>query len=112
MMIASPSLQSATAALAIAQQDFPAGTLRIWDVRVDAEFRRQGLGSALVFSLIESARALECRAVSAVAPANNFPANAFLAKLGFELSGLDEKRLTNHDLVKEAVTLFWYLPLG
>ncbi len=34
-----------------------------------------------------------------------------LAKSGFELAGVDDHRNSNHDLVKEAVTLFWYAPL-
>jgi len=32
-------------------------------------------------------------------------------KLDFELSGIDLRRHTNHDLVKERATLFWYATL-
>ena len=42
---------------------------------------------------------------------DNYPAAQFFVKCGFELAGLDCRRWTNHDLVKEAVTLFWYASL-
>ena len=42
---------------------------------------------------------------------NNVPAARFLAKAGFDLTGLDTHWGSNHDLVKEAVTLFWYAGL-
>ena len=41
----------------------------------------------------------------------NHPAGQLAAKAGFELAGLDTRFHTNHDLVKEAVTLFWYAAL-
>lgn len=81
------------------------------DVRVDFDRRRDGLGSALIFQAINYAREIEARAVRAITPSNNQPAAALLAKLGFELAGLDTFRESNHDLVKERTTLVWYLPL-
>src|SRR3954464_8462752 len=38
-------------AVAIAQPDPARGTLRLLDVRVDYDFRRQGLGTAMVFQI-------------------------------------------------------------
>jgi ribosomal protein S18 acetylase RimI-like enzyme len=81
------------------------------DLRVDFDFRRQGLATAMLFQVIQSAREAKLRAVAAESVANNNPANQLLAKLGFVLGGLDSLRNSNHDLVKEAVTLFWYLTL-
>jgi GNAT superfamily N-acetyltransferase len=98
-------------ALLVARRDHAAGTLRLIDVRVDYDYRRQGLGTALVYHAIGQARDLGLRAMSAETLTNNVPASALLAKCGFELSGVDTRRRTNHDLVKEAVTLFWYVPL-
>ncbi|HYO08178.1 MAG TPA: GNAT family N-acetyltransferase [Tepidisphaeraceae bacterium] len=98
-------------AMLLARPDPAAGTLRIVDLRVDYDYRRQGMGTALVFHLIQMARDGAFRAIGAEALTNNLPANALLARCGFELSGVDTRRRTNHDLVKEAVTLFWYVPL-
>ena len=100
------------AALAVAQLDLSSDVLRLVDIRVDYDLRRQGIGSAMLFQLIASARERNVRAVSAQTTTNNLPANQFLAKAGFELTGFDTHLRSNHDLVKEAVTLFWYMPLN
>ncbi len=99
-------------AAATARPDPVAGVLRIIDLRVDFEFRRQGLASALLFQLIQEARQKEFRALAANAPADDFPAIQLLAKLGFEPCGLDTHYGSNHDLVKESVVLFFYLVLN
>jgi ribosomal protein S18 acetylase RimI-like enzyme len=80
-------------------------------LRVDYDFRRQGIGIAMIFQLIAAARQRQARAVFARARANNQPAQQFLAKSGFELAGLDTHFTSNHDLVKETVMLFWYAAL-
>ena len=98
-------------AMLLARPDPAAGTIRLVDVRVDYDYRRQGMGTALVYALIQHAREQESRAVAAETLSNNQPAGALLAKCGFELSGVDTRRRSNHDLVKEAVTLFWYAAL-
>ena len=98
-------------ALAVARLDAAAKTLRLLDVRVDYDFRRQGIGSALAYALIAAARDSGLRAVAAETPANNFPAAQYLLKVGFELTGFDTHLRSNHDLVKESVALFWYIPL-
>jgi len=98
-------------ALAVARQDPQRQTLDLVDLRVDYDFRRQGLGSAMLFQLIAGARDAGLRAVSATTLTNNVPAARFLAKSGFDLGGVDTHFATNHDLVKEAVTLFWYAAL-
>ncbi|MGB7158128.1 MAG: GNAT family N-acetyltransferase [Tepidisphaeraceae bacterium] len=86
-------------------------TLHIVDLRIDYEQRRQGIGTAMLYQLIGEARELGLRAVSAETRTNNLPANQLLAKCGFELSGVDTRRHSNHDVVKEAATLFWYAAL-
>ena len=98
-------------AMLLARTDPPAGTIRIVDVRVDYDYRRQGMGTALVYALIQQAREQGLRAVAAETISNNQPAGALLAKCGFQLSGVDTRRRSNHDVVKEAVTLFWYAAL-
>jgi ribosomal protein S18 acetylase RimI-like enzyme len=95
----------------LAQPLQPHQVLQVLDVRVDFDIRRQGLGSALLFQAIQTARDEKHRAVMIETSANNHPAAQLLDKLGFQLSGLDTLRKSNHDLVKEAVTLFWYCVL-
>jgi GNAT superfamily N-acetyltransferase len=98
-------------ALLVATSDPSAGLLRIHELRVDFDHRREGLGLALVYQAISQARDQELRAVAAETTTDNWPAAMLLTKCGFDLTGLDERRKTNHDLVKEAVTLFWYAAL-
>ena len=104
-------IEDAPVAMLLAVPDPSAGTLRIVDLRVDYDFRRQGMGLALVYQAIQSARESGLRAIHAQTLSNNVPAAALLAKCGFDLSGVDTRRRSNHDLVKEAVTLFWYAAL-
>jgi hypothetical protein len=66
---------------------------------------------ALIYRAINRARDLELRAVFAEVPANNFPANQLLLKCSFELAGVDTRRHSNHDVVKESATLLWYAAL-
>jgi ribosomal protein S18 acetylase RimI-like enzyme len=98
-------------AAAGAQPDASHRTLRVIDVRVDYDFRRQGLGTVMMYQIIEEARRRELRAVRVETRTNNFPANQFLQKLAFDLAGLDTQRHSNHDIVKETATLFWYAAL-
>ena len=62
---------------------------------------------ALLFQVIAMARQAECRAVAAELTTDNCPGAHLLAKCGFEIAGIDARRHSNHDLVKEAVTLLW-----
>jgi ribosomal protein S18 acetylase RimI-like enzyme len=87
------------------------GTLRIQDLRIDFEHRHEGLGSAMIYKAITDARERQLRAVVADTRTDNVPAAQLLTKCGFELAGLDTRKNTNHDLVKEQVTLHWYASL-
>ena len=85
--------------------------LELIDLRVDYEYRRQGLGSAMLYQILTYGREHTLRAVTAATLTNNLPAARFLSKAGFDLGGIDTHFFSNHDLVKEAVTLFWYAAL-
>lgn len=98
-------------ALLMMRRESPAKIMRITELRVDSDYRRQGIASALVFQCVRETREQNFRAVAAETTTDNAPANDFLAKCGFELAGIDTHRWTNHDLVKECVTLYWYAPL-
>ena len=88
-----------------------AGIFRLIDLRVDFDFRRQGLASAMMFQMIQEGAQRELRAVMVKSAADDFPMLELLAKLGFEPAGLDTHYHSNHDLVKESVVLFFYLTL-
>src|SRR3954463_9019563 len=60
-------------ALAAAMPDPSRGALRIIELRVDFDQRRLGLGSALLYSLINEARTRELRAVMAETTTDNHP---------------------------------------
>ena len=61
-------------ALLLAQPQPQYGTLRVIDVRVDYDFRREGLATAMLFQAISHARDLELRAVTAETRTDNLPA--------------------------------------
>jgi ribosomal protein S18 acetylase RimI-like enzyme len=98
-------------ALLVAQHQPDFNTLTVVDLRVDFDHRRQGLAMAMLFQTIAEARQREWRAVKVECRTDNVPACQLLAKAGFELAGLDTHRRSNHDLVKESATLFWYAGL-
>lgn len=96
------------AALLVADLEPQFRTLRIGELRVDSDFRRQGLATAMIYQTIAFGREQGVRAVCTQTLTSNGPAHRLLAKCGFDLAGVDTRRLTNHDLVKESSTLFWY----
>ena len=98
-------------ALLLAQPVHAMNVMKILDLRVDYDFRRQGIGLAMMYQAIAQARNSELRAVMAETLTNNHPANQFMLKCSFELAGIDSKRRSNHDLVKEAATMIWYASL-
>ena len=98
-------------AFILAVPESAGGILKVLDLRVDEDYRRQGLGTALLFQAIAEARKLELRAVKMETLANNMPAALLLRKCSFDLCGIDTHRQSNHDLVKDTVTLVWYAAL-
>lgn len=106
-MVAEAETGQGPVALLLARVDPEHGVMRLLELRVDFDHRRQGLGTALLFGLIGEARNLELRAVSGETRTNNMPAARLMAKCGFDLSGVDTARHTNYDLVKESATLLW-----
>lgn len=95
-------------ALVFAQPDGGRGVMNVLDFRVDSDVRRQGIATVLLFQLIERAKDADLRAAYVTTRTNNAPAAKLLQKLGWVMAGIDTKRHSNHDLVKEAATLMWY----
>lgn len=104
-------LADSVAASLLAQPRPELRTLHLVDLRIDYDFRRQGMGMSLVCAAIAHAREQDCRAITTETTSQNDPMMQLLRKLGFEPAGLDTFRFTNHDLVKEQATLLWCLPL-
>jgi len=98
-------------AMLLAQPRPANGTMQLLDVRVDYDYRKQGLGSALLYQAIQFARDAGYRAISAATLASNYPAAQFLLKAGFEAAGLDTHRVNNQSRAQQSVTLLWYAPL-
>lgn len=97
--------------LLIAQERPAAAVMELIDVRVDYDFRRQGIATVMTLQLIEHAREKALRATTAVTRSNNGPAARMLDKLNFDFSGLDTHRFSNHDLVKEQAAVLWHYEL-
>jgi GNAT superfamily N-acetyltransferase len=85
--------------------------LRIWNLLVDQEYRRRGIGTKLMRSAESFALEKHCRAISLETQATNWPALSFYLKLGFEICGVDDHLYTNHDLQRKEVALFLYREL-
>ncbi|MDB5333932.1 MAG: hypothetical protein JWP03_5083 [Phycisphaerales bacterium] len=103
--------EGAMVALCVAQPTPEFGTMKLIDLRVDFDHRREGLATAMLYQVIAESRERELRAVTAESRTDNLPAARMLAKLAFDLAGLDTQRHSNHDLVKESATLLWYAAL-
>ena len=85
--------------------------LRVWNLLVDQEYRRQGIGTELMHRAEEFGIERHCRAISADAQATNWPALTFYSKMGFEICGVDDHFYTNRDLERKEVALFLYREL-
>ena len=85
--------------------------LRVWNLLVDEEHRRQGIGTGLMHRAEEFGIKHHCRAISVEAQATNWPARGFYMKMGFEICGVDDHYYTNRDLERKEVALFLYREL-
>jgi ribosomal protein S18 acetylase RimI-like enzyme len=103
--------ESSVVGLLSARHDVSRGVIEVLDVRVDYDFRREGIATAMMYQLLTYAREQASRAIRAQSLSNNLPFNSLLAKVGFEINGIDLRYRSNHDLVKEQATIIWYLPL-
>jgi ribosomal protein S18 acetylase RimI-like enzyme len=85
--------------------------LRVWNLLVDQEYRRQGIGTELIQRAEQFGIDRRCRAISVETQATNWPALAFYVKMGFEICGVDDHYYTNRDLERKEVALFLYREL-
>jgi ribosomal protein S18 acetylase RimI-like enzyme len=85
--------------------------LKIQNLLVDRDHRRQGIGTELLRRAIEFAEEKRCRAISLEAQATNWPALNFYLSAGFQVCGVDDHHYTNRDLDRKEVALFLYREL-
>ena len=84
----------------------------IWNLMLDVDVRRMGLGRRLVDHSIEWARYRKLRAVMLETQTNNVPACRFYHKMGFQLVGVNDAFYTNFDYQRDEISLFWSYPLA
>ncbi|MGQ9849868.1 MAG: GNAT family N-acetyltransferase [Aggregatilineaceae bacterium] len=86
-------------------------TAWVWNLMLDQDVRRRGLGRALFWRAVSWARRQGYRALVFETQTNNVPACRFYAAMGCRLDGLRETLYTNNDLARGEVALFWVYPL-
>jgi ribosomal protein S18 acetylase RimI-like enzyme len=81
---------------------------KIWNLLVDEEYRRQGIGTELMRRAKEFAIRHDCRAIAVETQTTNWPALNFYLKRGLQICAVDDHFYTNHDLERKEVALFLY----
>lgn len=84
----------------------------LWNVIVDRDYRRQGLGRKFVRRAVEWGRKLGLRALLLETQNNNINACRFYQAMSFRLCGINDHYYTNDDLTKGEVAIFWVYELG
>lgn len=72
--------------------------MRIWDLLIDDDFRRSGIGSQLMDLAKVEARKVGARMLVLETQSCNVPAINFYLQHGFELIGFDLAHYTNNDI--------------
>jgi ribosomal protein S18 acetylase RimI-like enzyme len=87
------------------------GVAKVWNLLVDEDYRRQGIGTELLRRAKEFATENHCRAITVETQTTNWPALNFYLKMGFQICAVDDHFYTNHDLERKEVALFLYCEL-
>jgi GNAT superfamily N-acetyltransferase len=83
-------------------------TLWLVDIRVRAENRGTGVGTALIGGLLDESRRTSLRGIFVETQIRNYPAVCFYRRRGFEISGFNDHLYTNHDLDEGDVALYLF----
>ena len=80
-------------------------TLLIHHLYVEQQFKRKGIGSALLIFAQKRARELSVRMITLETQTSNYPAIQFYLKNGFQLIGLNVNSYSNEDMEKKEVLI-------
>ncbi len=83
----------------------------LWDLRVDGEYKRRGIGASLFRMAAEWSGARGFRQMKIECQNNNVPACKFYRKQGAVLGKIDEYAYYNDIEVRDEVEFIWYLDL-
>ncbi|MCS6872383.1 MAG: GNAT family N-acetyltransferase [Anaerolineae bacterium] len=90
-------------------------TAYIWNLMVDLDFRRRGIGRRLWHLAVRAAQSWNARAITLETQQTNIAACRFYAQMGCRLVGLDESMYANvsesPDALITEIALFWAYPL-
>lgn len=85
--------------------------MRVWEFLVKKEFRRRGIGAALMKHAVEVAKQKGARMLVLETQSCDVPAIGFYLKQGFDLVGFDLAAYSNEDIERKEVRLEFGLPL-
>ena len=83
----------------------------LWDIRVDDEYKHQGIGQALFDMAVKWSREQGLVQMKIQCQNNNVPAVRFYHKQGAVLSAIDEYAYYNRPELRHETRLLWYLNL-
>ncbi len=83
----------------------------LWDIRVDPDYKRRGIGSLLMDRVVQWARSRGCMQLKIETQNNNVPACRFYAARGCRLGTIDRHAYSHVPGVAHEAMLVWYLDL-
>lgn len=83
------------------------GVVWVWNLMLDQDVRRQGIGRALFRQAETWGRRLGYRALMFETQTNNVPACKFYAAMGCTLEGIRTMYYQNDDIARNEVAIFW-----
>lgn len=83
-------------------------SLWLVDIRVRAECRGRGMGSALMDELVALCRKHGLRGIFVETQVQNYPAVCFYRRHGFKVAGFNDHLYTNHDVADQDVALYLF----
>jgi len=82
------------------------GIAIVWELHVDAAYRRRGIGRSLLDAVEDAARSKGLRMVSIEVQSTNVPALDFYRACGYEVGAIDAAFYSNDDVAKGEIDVF------
>ena len=92
--------------IAIVEKKMWNRTLWIWELHVNPEYQRKGIGKQLIEHLMTIGREVDCRVIVCETQNTNVPAISFYRSVGFEIGAIDLSYYTNDDITDFEVAVF------